>query len=237
MLEIQCPVCGCVFSVSEDCCAGLCSKCGKPFITASALDLRRKNIEEAQAKESGFVINGDKLLRYCCGSGEVNIPEGIVSIGDDVFSGRTDITCVNLPEGLKYIGDRAFLGCKSLENIIFPESLRRIGKYAFKDCTGLTSVHIPAGVNSVPRAAVGDSAFAGCKGLISISVSGSIRSFPNGVFDGCGEDVVVSWKNLRDDPRCCDVVMRRTQAGLCPFCGGEISGLFRRKCTICGEGE
>ena len=236
MPEIQCPECGFIFSVKEDCCAGLCRKCGKPFITASALALRRKAVEDAQAKESGFVTSGDTLLRYCGGS-KVNIPEDIVSIGDDVFSGRTDITDVNFPEGLKYIGDSAFYGCTGLESVIFPDSIRRIGKKAFYGCTGLTSIHLPCGVNSVPRAAVGSGAFAGCKGLISISVSGSIRSFPEGVFDGCCEDVVFSWTNLRDDLRCCDVVMRRSQAGLCPFCGGEISGLFRRKCIICGEGS
>lgn len=70
------------------------------------------------------------------------------SMGDLVFSG-TDLVEVTLPEGLATIGDQIFFGCTQLEKVTFGEGLVSIGDATFAKCTALTEVHFPASLKTM----------------------------------------------------------------------------------------
>ena len=54
-------------------------------------------------------------------------------------------TSVELPAGLMGLGDGAVRGCSSMTSIELPASLTSLGEGAFLDCSSLTSIELPAG--------------------------------------------------------------------------------------------
>jgi len=93
------------------------------------------------------------------------IPEGVLLIGDDAFSGCRDLISVIIPDSVTGIGDRAFEGCFSLASVTIPDSVTSIGDYVFEGCYDLANVTIPSSVTSI-----GSNPFRGCP-LESISLS------------------------------------------------------------------
>ena len=63
--------------------------------------------------------SGRILLSYEGPGGEVKVPEGVVSIGEEAFAFCTHVTDVILPEGLWLIGKKAFYR-SGLRNISLP---------------------------------------------------------------------------------------------------------------------
>ena len=74
-----------------------------------------------------------------------------------------------IPENLGYkvtgIGNNAFSGCSEMTDVVIPESITSIGNNAFSGCTGLSKITIPKNVTSI-----GSSVFSGCTGLTSLNV-------------------------------------------------------------------
>ena len=70
----------------------------------------------------------------------------ITAIGDNVFSGCTNLENIVIPESVTSIGSYAFSTCTNLENINIPSSVTSIGSYAFNECSNLKSINIPEGV-------------------------------------------------------------------------------------------
>jgi len=121
-------------------------------------------------------------------SGDITIPAGVISIGEQAFFGCTGITSVTIPGSVISIGNMAFQNCTGLTSITLPESVIIIGERAFVNCTGLTSVTIGNNVTSI-----GAGAFANCTSLTSITIPASVTIIgtvgPSGfftpVFDRC----------------------------------------------------
>lgn len=67
---------------------------------------------------------------------KVQIGEGIVKIGEQLFRNCNNLTQVELPSGIEIIGKNAFISCKSLHYVVFPQTLREIQSRAFAD-TGI----------------------------------------------------------------------------------------------------
>lgn len=65
----------------------------------------------------------------------------ITNIEQSTFEGAASLKELELPEGITSVGSRAFYGCSSLENISLP-SATNIGEYAFSDCASLTELEI-----------------------------------------------------------------------------------------------
>ena len=96
----------------------------------------------------------------------VTLPDSIVSIGKNAFSGYKSLESVNIPSSVTSIGYGAFDKCSSLESITIPNSVTSIGAQAFEGCSSLTSITIPSSVTSI-----GAYAFSGCAGLESVTFS------------------------------------------------------------------
>ncbi len=89
---------------------------------------------------------------------KVNLPDSLVSIGDQAFSNCDDLSEVNFGSGLQTIGKMAFQGAY-LKKIKFPDSLKSIGSLAFDECTSLKTVNFGKGELTIGDHAFTDTAF------------------------------------------------------------------------------
>ena len=82
--------------------------------------------------------------------------------GASLFRNCSLLRNVDLPYGLVHIGQSCFDGCTSLENVFIPDTVETIDDYAFRNCSSLSEIDIP-------RKAVvyGVETFRGCSSLRS----------------------------------------------------------------------
>ena len=111
---------------------------------------------------------------------ELELLDGMTTIGKNVFSGCCSLISVSIPDSVTSIGENAFGGCRNLTSIHIPDSVTRIAGYAFSDCTSLTNINIPDSVTSI-----GMNTFAGCRNLTSIDIPNSVTSIEHGMFQDC----------------------------------------------------
>ena len=98
------------------------------------------NLEEIEVDPSnpdfsskdGALYNKDKTVLLFCPhgkSGELVLPDSVVQIGNESFSGICDcrnLTSIRLPAGLKRISDYAFAQCPGLDPIQLPDDVERM---------------------------------------------------------------------------------------------------------------
>jgi len=130
--------------------------------------------EKMQQRECGdglcsetFQVEDGILMAYTGAETEIQIPEGIHTIGEGAFKGMAWILKVKLPATLKRIGAAAFKGCRQLHEIRFPEGLSEIGEYAFHRCHKIEEMIFPKSMTQV-----GDCAFLYCDGLKRVVMEG-----------------------------------------------------------------
>ena len=143
----------------------------------------------AYSSQDGGLFNEDKttLIRYCSEENEEYvIPSSVLNVGDDAFSGCSNLKSVSIPSSVTSIGDRAFSGCVGLENVEIPNSVTSIGVAAFIDCSNLTSITIPDSVMTI-----GFRAFKNCSSLTSVTIQSgkticlSDSDGDRATFEGC----------------------------------------------------
>lgn len=81
------------------------------------------------------------LLKYSGKETAVIIPEGITTIGKEVFLQNYYIKTVKLPLSLVSIEESAFKS-STLKEIVIPENIKEIGTYAFRYCRNLKHLEI-----------------------------------------------------------------------------------------------
>ncbi|MBE6958151.1 MAG: leucine-rich repeat domain-containing protein [Ruminococcaceae bacterium] len=97
---------------------------------------------------------------------ELNIPDGVTSIGDYAFFYCSSLTSITIPDSVTSIGGSAFFYCRNLTSITIGDSVTSIGSSAFYNCTNLTSITIPDSVTSI-----GANAFNYCTSLTSVYIT------------------------------------------------------------------
>ena len=155
------------------------------------------------ASGQDFVIENGVLTRYNGPGGDVVVPTGVTSIGDDAFSYCQGLTSVTVPSGVTSIGARAFSYCFDLTEVAIADSVTSIGNNAFDSCWELARVKLPSGLtaiernlfascNSLSEVAIPDSvtsigyrAFAECDSLTSITIPAGVTGIETGMFSGC----------------------------------------------------
>ena len=130
----------------------------------------------------------------CPSSGE---NYSVVSIGDAAFKRCSRISSIELPNGILTIGEGAFWGLK-VNSLTIPNTVRNIGARAFWGCTELTSLSLPESVNSI-----GAEAFQSCHELTSINIPRSVESIGVGAFSDCYKvgEIIVDTNNSIYDSR------------------------------------
>lgn len=141
-----------------------------------------------------FSKSGQKLISYPYGKGvEYIIPEGVDTIGADVFNTFQDFQKVtfpstlkviqgsaftyctalvstnDLPEGVTYIGSGAFSNCRKI-NLTVPSTVEKILGMAFNNNWSMESIHIPSGVQTI-----GNQAFAGASACTSLIIDEGVE--------------------------------------------------------------
>lgn len=92
----------------------------------------------------GYYDNSIGKIKYYINNKEITnleIPDGVTSIGEYSFYKCRALTNLTIPASVVSIGTSAFLGCESLTSLSLPSSVISLGWYAFKGCTGLTSIY------------------------------------------------------------------------------------------------
>ena len=110
----------------------------------------------------------------------VFLPDTIVQIGDNAFSGCSALERVHLPANLAEISNRLFHGCAALREITLPAAVKRIGDYAFYGCERLQALHLPEGVESIGRYA-----FYNCRKMEKINIPLAAKELNTGLFLNC----------------------------------------------------
>ncbi|MBP9727533.1 MAG: leucine-rich repeat domain-containing protein, partial [Gammaproteobacteria bacterium] len=128
----------------------------------------------------GLTTIGDVAFSGCTRLTQVNLPVGLTTIGDGAFFDCTRLTQVNLPVGLTTIGDAAFFDCARLTQVNFPDGLTTIGDGAFASCTGLTQVTLPVGLTTIAK-----KAFYDCAGLTQVNFHRGLTTIGEFAFYGC----------------------------------------------------
>ena len=75
------------------------------------------------------------LFSGCTGLTSIEIPNSVISIGNNAFSGCTGLTSIIIPGLVTLIGEYAFYRCSSLTLVIIPEKVTSIGEYVFYRCS------------------------------------------------------------------------------------------------------
>ena len=150
--------------------------------------------------ETAIDENGDKftlvsISQYsflnCESLTAITIPEGVISIGTDIFSGCHSLTEIHVssieawckteiarssgnPFGVKW---KLYCNNQLIEKLVIPAGVSEIKDVVFSGCISLVSVTIPDGVTTI-----GFAAFCGCDSLTSLNIPKSATSIDASAF-------------------------------------------------------
>lgn len=135
------------------------------FLVAAAL-FPVSSVSAASASPSDFQMKGDTLVKYTGTAVSVSIPVSVKHIGQEAFSGHTELKKVSIPAYVEDIAYNAFHGCTSLTELFIPDTVTEIGTGAFGGCSSLQKVTVGKGLKKL-----GNGVFSGCTSLREMTVS------------------------------------------------------------------
>lgn len=118
----------------------------------------------------GVIEIGEAVFSGCASLKEVSLPDSIQKIGKQIFYYSTALECITLPPTIAEIPDKAFAYCKNLKTVEIPESVRKIEKNAFYNCDSLEKIVIPNGAENIAREAFGK-----CPNLKTVVIPASVN--------------------------------------------------------------
>jgi hypothetical protein len=156
------------------------------------------------------------LCLHCVHLVEVELPDGLETIGGRAFSNCLGLKSIDIPSTVTEIGERAFQHCCSLKVITLPQSLLKLGEEAFEDCRALETIHIPPLIQTIEAGTLSgcmslanvilplglqeikESAFQSCESLVSIDFPSSLRVIGKLAFHRAGLTVFHLPDSLED---------------------------------------
>lgn len=175
-----------------------------------------KEIGYRDGKHGKFGLTG----AFCCADIEnIEIPEGVNSIGLCAFAKCDKLKAITFPNSLQNINSNAFQMCCALENVVIPENVDFIGANCFYGCNGLKSVLLPKDIKKI-----GQGAFAFCEELEEIEIPEGVTVIEAKTFENC--------KNLRKVklPKSLEVIDEKAFYNCCALEEIEISKSVRGIC-------
>ncbi|MCQ2776415.1 MAG: leucine-rich repeat domain-containing protein [Bacilli bacterium] len=167
-----------------------------------------------------FIIEGDKLIKYCGKEKTVIVPEGIKELGSSCFWDNLAIEKVILPESLVNLGGDTFYNCANLKSVIIPRNVKAMGNNPFAGCPLLKlenkspyfslvkgtlynkrktrliyrSISLKDKKFKIPNKTliVGKHAFYLCNNLEEVTISKSVIKLENNPFSGCNKLSIIN---------------------------------------------
>lgn len=155
-----------------------------------------------------FVFGGSvrSIPSYCCSKistlTSVEIPNGVVSIGNSAFNGCSKITSILIPSSIMSIGVDAFGQCFGVESLVVDRDNTIYDSR--DDCNAVIETKsntIISGCKNtvIPESitVIGENAFGGCTGMTHVELPNSLISIGRGAFSGCtGLDNIIFHNSL-----------------------------------------
>lgn len=129
----------------------------------------------------GVVSIADEAF-YSCRIARVTIPSSVTSIGESAFSNCRDMTRLTINNSAASIGDRAFLWCTKLTDATLGDHITSIGEGAFSECYLLSGIVIPNSVTTI-----GKWAFWMCYAMTSVTLSNAVTRIEERTFAQCSK--------------------------------------------------
>lgn len=139
----------------------------------------RSEIKEVEIG-NGITSLGKFAFYGCENLTDVVIPSGVTSIGQSCFQKCNKLTEIVIPDGVMEIGFYAFAWCGSLTTITMPRIMSKIGEAAFLHCDNLESIKIPIGITEI-----GSDTFSNCYSLKNVEIPYGVTRINNNVFRAC----------------------------------------------------
>ncbi len=117
----------------------------------------------------GLIEIGDQAFSGCSRLKDIFLPRTVKSIGASAFENCSGLESIHSSDGLLTIKKRAFAGCTSLESFFFPDAIKKIGDQSFLRCFRLSKIYIPNSCQSI-----GKDAFGNCPSIVIHGKPGSI---------------------------------------------------------------
>ena len=140
----------------------------------------------------GFQSTYDLYLNNILVS-NLEIPDGVTSIGKFMFYSFKNLTSVKIPSSVTSIGDYAFFNCDSLTSVYITD-LAKWCEIDFSDSYSnplcyaeslYLNSNLVTNLSFTDVNSIGDYAFSHYNGLVSIVISDSVTDIGKGVFSGC----------------------------------------------------
>lgn len=115
-------------------------------------------------------------------TGDVVVPEGVVTLSKKPFNTNINITSVSLPTSLTGLDSNCFHSCTSLQSVNIPSGVTNISDYTFYKCSNLSTINIPSNCTEI-----GAHAFEDCTKLKNITIDkcNSTRTYGSQCFAYC----------------------------------------------------
>ena len=122
------------------------------FINKSSLDAEANNywgtIIYDTFTEDGLYIKGTTIVKEKDGITDITIPNGITSIGENVFDYCYNLTSITIPNSVSSIGYGSVNGSKKLSSITcYATTAPTLGSYALKQLSLTGTLRVPQGSN------------------------------------------------------------------------------------------
>lgn len=108
---------------------------------------------------------------------EIELPDSLTTLGDNVFKNCKSLRAINLPAGVTEISDSAFEYCYSLREITIGASVTSVGNNAFSNCTALNKVNFLG-----EDVTLGTAVFRNCYSLMEVQLPSGLHSLPRETF-------------------------------------------------------
>ena len=139
---------------------------------------KNTDITNCVVHEDTKIIYNNAFLE-CFYLSNINLPDGLISIGDKAFEKCEALTSITIPNSVTSIGQEAFSNCSSLESVVLSNQITEIKYETFYFCDNLASIIIPSSVKIIGRDAFR------LTDLTSIILPANIEKIGEGAFVYC----------------------------------------------------
>ena len=157
-----------------------------------------KAITQVQISD-GIASIGSGAFIKCSSLTEIGIPDSVTSIGYRAFKDCTSAKKISIPSGVISIGEEAFMGCSALKDIgnnnALPVGIKKLEPSTFFKCSSLQSITLPEGLLEISDNEHGNGGvFEDCKSLTSIVIPKTVTKIGTNAFDGCSGLATVTFE-------------------------------------------